>query len=372
MPYDSINLTARVEWRDELLENFVEDITIEHLDELIWEEAFHSCRLDGVYVEREDLEKIKQIAVQREKYMDGIVEKILSGKYSDAQVEKILTDFTRNSLKGIDPNWAQVIRYYEVASSVYALTLEEGRNIFGWLGLLPKIIHASLFYGLPGMSNVGQYRKGKPKERLGYADVDDMLTDDALLSPPMSYIEEWMNFWSMYTVVVVTNRWTLDVAEHSHALFMSISPFEYGNGRVGRILMNVILLSNRFVNAVIPSEGKEKEMYLEGLNRGATFFWSFTDTHPAYVLEDFKMSFIAERYDSYRSGHLIKSIAYCVMDSYDRILTKFLEDKLIPLKEFEKQLGRKASSVRHMLDTRKLIRKKINGEWFVYPEVSPW
>ncbi|QIV77651.1 Fic family protein [Fervidobacterium pennivorans subsp. shakshaketiis] len=353
-----------------MLENFVKDITVEHLEELIWEEAFHSCRLDGIYVEREDLEKIKQIAAQREKYKNGIVEKILSGKYSDTQVKKILTDFTRNSLEGIDPNWAQVIRYYEVASSMYALTLEEGRNIFGWLGLLPKIIHASLFYGIPGMSNVGQYRKGKPKERLGYADVDYMLTDDSLLSPPMSYIEEWMNFWAMYTVVV-TNRWTLDVTEHSHALFMSIIPFEYGNGRVGRLLMNVILLSNRFANAVIPSEGKEKEMYLEGLDRGATFFWSFTDTHPTYVLEDFKMPLIAKFYDSRRSGHLIKSIAYCVMDSYDKLLTKFLEDKLIPLKEFEKQLGKKASSVRNMLDTRKLIRKKKNKEWFVYPEVSP-
>jgi len=58
------------------------------------------------------------------------------------------------------------------------------------------------------------------------------------------------------------------VAADAHFKFVSIHPFIDGNGRVARLLMNLILTLNSYPTAVIRNE--ERIEYLEAVNKGQT------------------------------------------------------------------------------------------------------
>jgi len=75
----------------------------------------------------------------------------------------------------------------------------------------------------PWKEKSGEYRKTSSIEDAG---VPSLLKELA----PKDNIEEFMKIWSEFTRLLFVQRWnyTLDNVEYSHALFMSILPFEYG------------------------------------------------------------------------------------------------------------------------------------------------
>ncbi|MDM7321675.1 MAG: Fic family protein [Fervidobacterium sp.] len=357
MAQDFSKLYLIVDWRDDVLMDFVDDLTLEHIEgQLLWEEAWHSCALDGVVVPFEEMDAVKEIAAKRLEYSEEIIEKVLKGKISEKKLSNVLS----YSFDDIKPSWVEVIRYYEVALAMYGMALEMRENVLFLLPKLPRLIHRSLFYGIPGKEKSGEYRKTSSIEDAG---VPSLLKELA----PKDNIEEFMKIWSEFTRLLFVQRWnyTLDNVEYSHALFMSILPFEYGNGRVGRIIMNMLLLMAKYGNAIISSEEEEKKMYFRGLERGAKVF------HEQFVSGQTLPMQLAILYQMRRSSDLIKSIVYGLADSYDILLNYYLKDKLVPLSEFVKQSGKKLSEVQRLVRSRKLIRKKIDGEWYVYPEIAP-
>jgi Fic family protein len=59
-------------------------------------------------------------------------------------------------------------------------------------------------------------------------------------------------------------------ATHSHHRFMEIFPFSDHSGKVGRMLMNVILIRNGYMPCIVHST--DREAYYEGLRLNATEF----------------------------------------------------------------------------------------------------
>jgi Fic family protein len=59
------------------------------------------------------------------------------------------------------------------------------------------------------------------------------------------------------------NEHHLIIAAEAHTRFVSIHPFIDGNGRTARLLMNLILLQNGYVPAVI--KNKERVNYLDAI-----------------------------------------------------------------------------------------------------------
>ena len=57
----------------------------------------------------------------------------------------------------------------------------------------------------------------------------------------------------------------IELAALLHYRFIRIHPFEDGNGRVARLLLNYILLKHKFPMIIVPS--KEKKEYLDALNK---------------------------------------------------------------------------------------------------------
>jgi len=164
MAQDFSNLYLIVDWRDDVLMDFVDDLTLEHIEgQLLWEEAWHSYALDGVVVPFEEMDGVKEIAAKRLEYSEEIIEKMLKGKISEKKLSNVLS----YSFDDIKPSWAEVIRYYEVAMAMYSMALEMRENVLVLLPKLPRLIHRSLFYGIPGKEKSGEYRKTSSIEDAG-------------------------------------------------------------------------------------------------------------------------------------------------------------------------------------------------------------
>jgi Fic family protein len=63
-----------------------------------------------------------------------------------------------------------------------------------------------------------------------------------------------------------TNSDIVDIAIQAHYRFVSIHPFTDGNGRTGRLLMNLILMQAGYPPAIIRKE--DRRVYISGIEKG--------------------------------------------------------------------------------------------------------
>jgi len=143
-----------------------------------------------------------------------------------------------------------------------------------------------------------------------------------------------------------------------HAFFEHIHPFSDGNGRVGRILANCILLAHGFPNISLKFE--EKGSYikaLEGTDKAIddVFTGKIAWTKfPLKVIEELENIFLD------RLAHLM-----------DELIAKRWEmqgKKLIPLREIADQLGRNTASLQISAYQKKIIAVQKKGKWFSHPD----
>ena len=87
--------------------------------------------------------------------------------------------------------------------------------------------------------------------RLGYKKYPNFLVgNQVVLTPPEKVKEELNNLIRWYNETIKTTH-PLRVSAHFHARFEKIHPFADGNGRVGRLLSNVILMHSGYPPLII-------------------------------------------------------------------------------------------------------------------------
>lgn len=104
-------------------------------------------------------------------------------------------------------------------------------------------------------------------------------------APPEKVYEEMDNLIKWYNTEKL-NIHPLKIASLFHGKFEEIHPFEDGNGRVGRFLINVILIENKYPPIII-----RKSQRLAYLNALEKFDNNYQDTLIRFILEKFKETY---------------------------------------------------------------------------------
>jgi Fic family protein len=110
-------------------------------------------------------------------------------------------------------------------------------------------IHRTIMAGI--ISTAGQYRRG------------DVRIAGASFSPPPAYeVEGHVRDLIKYVNVNPDELRPIELAAHAHYYIAWIHPFDDGNGRIARLLTNVLLARNRYPFAVIRKVERKKYINL--------------------------------------------------------------------------------------------------------------
>jgi Fic family protein len=123
-------------------------------------------------------------------------------------------------------------------------------------------------------------------------------------------VEKWIQYLIAY--VDQQAKWNdiIDLVAKMHVLFEAIHPFEDGNGRVGRILINYLLVSQWYPNIIIKWTDKAKKKYFEALEEWEK--WLYTYFPDAIPWND---------WDTTGDFSLLKDILYTsLFSSMDRVI----------------------------------------------------
>lgn len=88
----------------------------------------------------------------------------------------------------------------------------------------------------------------------------------AIMPNPLKVPDLMANFIEWLNKRIYENP--VEIAAEAHFKFVSIHPFTDGNGRVGRLVMNLILLKNNYPPAIIRKE--DRTAYINSLEKGQT------------------------------------------------------------------------------------------------------
>ena len=135
----------------------------------------------------------------------------------------------------------EILNYYRTSQFMYDLGLQyyQEKSIFLDLVLI-RTIHSQLLRGIEKYNYYcGQFRIGK------------IIIHGAKVKPPELEIQDYIKNFCEYSKNCLNSYPILEALARIHTLFESIHPFQDGNGRVGRILLNYLAISQGYPPIVI-------------------------------------------------------------------------------------------------------------------------
>jgi Fic family protein len=133
-----------------------------------------------------------------------------------------------------------------------------GKSVKYTLALVKKLFDI-IYAGIPNRQPM-TYRRDMPLHRTYFHDIVQPL----LILPGLEQLFDFMagaEFKSMHPIKQAT---------HAHHRFMEIFPFSDYSGKVGRMMMNLMLIRNGYMPVIIHSHDRQK--YYEALRLPATQF----------------------------------------------------------------------------------------------------
>lgn len=252
--------------------------------------------------------------------------------------------------KGLSQTRSQqeAYNYFSTARFVYGLAYQNFKENEFYLNIpLIRQINKELGY-------TGEFRKGEVR-----------IAGSGFI-PPEFNLNDWLKCFVDFVNGFVSES-DSDFIEKlcvSHAFFEEIHPFEDGNGRTGRILLNYILISKGYPLVIIKGVERDKQKYYKALeeidNQHQALFTKFKTQvpHKEYVFEVLQKT---------KADQLKKMIENALRESMDRIILERLEqkgEKLKPVSELLSTRGYKEGSHRKLIERGKIIAVKKNNTWF--------
>lgn len=248
----------------------------------------------------------------------------------------------------------EILNYYRTSQFIYDLGLQYYREKSILLDTaLIRTIHSQLFRGIDRYS----YYCGK--FRLGAITIHG-----AKVKPPSVDIEDYVKTFCLYVKECCQNHSILSALSRIHTLFESIHPFQDGNGRVGRILLNYLAISQGYPPIVIKGiELEERKKYYQALESADVGFH-----------QGFPYSKITTIKNCLEKGNysLLKELLYSgLKPRLDSMIISALkrEEKLILLRDLTSHFQVKEATLRQWITRDKLIAIKEKNRIYSHPRL---
>jgi len=308
-------LNELIEWRRRIFMPDIISIPNKEWLYMLGEETRNSVMIEGIFVSDDELN-----AVVGEKYKSG----------------------------------SEVANYFRTAKYYYNLALElyKTSENFGCLALI-RNAQKMLFENISNASKLGTFRNGPVK------------ITGARINPPEFDISDWMRLWCDYVDYAYKNHRVGEAAARTHVLFESIHPFEDGNGRVGRIMLNFTLIVHGYVNIVIKgAEKSDRDRYIKALENAERGIRDIFRTSP----REFTPEKIDKFFEEKDTDKLSKIIEEALIESYDRLICTVNKAKLVSVSTYASMTKRTDAAIRKAIERNQLIAYKESGRWMIYPE----
>jgi len=130
---------------------------------------------------------------------------------------------------------------------------------------------------------------------------------------------------------------------HFHAEFETIHPFVDGNGRMGRVLINLQLMNEGFPPIIIQNKSKHTEYY------------------PLFTKYQSSMKF----------GGFTELFALLLQESLNKRITLLTAKKIIPLSVWASQQGIKPNVAANKAKRQTIPAFRIRGKWMISTDFNP-
>lgn len=242
----------------------------------------------------------------------------------------------------------KVLGYFDAAVASYELAFQQYKsNEFKVTKSIIRQIHSMMFRGDPNFSySPGEWRKGELE-----------ITGAKIKTASPFKVEEYIE-----NLIDIVNRPGEDLIRKVaviHDMFEQIHPFPDGNGRVGRIFLNFILVGHGLPNIAIKGSEKNKKIYISALEEADPIVSDILSgkrkkevfSKPLIQLEDLIN----------RSLAIAMDVIIC--NRYDKI------EKLMPINEIARTLNKPIASVRVACSQKKHICSTIDGVVKTHPDL---
>jgi Fic family protein len=260
---------------------------------------------------------------------------------SEEELEEVLA-----SGKPLKRNQEEALNYYRAARFLYGLSYENYRSEKFFFGI-PLIRQTSKTIG-----EKGEFRKG-----------DSRITGAKIVPPPGLFVNDWMTFFEEYVTQRFSREGFLNFLARQHVLFETVHPFDDGNGRTGRIILNYLLISGGYPPVILKGDEENKKKYYRALEQGDSVLRRLTEI--PFSRQDVQMAL-----EGMNVSSLEDLISEGLRANFDRILIRLLEEKeqikLKPAQEVGKALNYSPDSIRTLISRGKFIAVKRGKEWFTH------
>ncbi|OGP93599.1 MAG: hypothetical protein A2156_10660 [Deltaproteobacteria bacterium RBG_16_48_10] len=263
---------------------------------------------------------------------------------SEDELEEVLA-----SGRPLKRNQEEALNYYRAARFLYGLSYENYRSKKFFFGI-PLIRQTNKTIG-----EKGEFRKG-----------DSRITGAKIVPPPGLYVDDWMVFFEEHINQGFSQEGFFNFLAKQHVLFEAIHPFNDGNGRTGRIILNYFLISAGYPPVILKGDEENKKKYYKALEQGDSVLRRLTEI-------PFFRQAVRNALEDMNASSLEDLISEGLRTNFDRILIRLLEEKeqlkLKPGQEVGKALNYSPDSIRTLISRGKFIAVKRGKEWFTHEKL---
>jgi Fic family protein len=263
---------------------------------------------------------------------------------SEEELEGVLA-----SGKPLKRSQEEALNYYRAARFLYGLAYENYRS-------------GKLFFGIPlirqtskAIGAKGEYRKG-----------DSRITGAKIVPPPGLFVNDWIVLFEEYVNQGSNGGNFIGFLAKQHVIFETIHPFDDGNGRTGRIILNYLLISAGYPPVILKGDDENKNKYYKALEQADYVLRKLTAL-------PFSRQDVQSALEHMDTSLLEDLFLERLRVSMDRILTRLLEEKdgitLKPAKEVGKVLNYSPDSIRTLISRGKFIAVKRGKEWLTHEKL---